>query len=856
MYIMANRERLKSHIKFIIKYLKISIVLISISFLFLFIYGDLKKTHPAPRRINLLKNQIIGVFSDTRKTIHEIFFRLEKTSGLFFCLEPAIPKIHLVLNKKNGSIFKYQLENHQVDAWAGMNKMGGLAENEWIKGNLFFENLKVDAKIKSKGDRLIHRDIQKPSIRLKLNQEVPSLPIWFDLQNPVIRNGISENLWLSICKNEGLLVPEHRHIKLGINEKDYGIYDLYENIGVDFLERNNQKAGVILELDELFGFDFNTSSRAIHVIDEFKLPLKAKIKAVDTWINFVSGKQPLDQTFDINKLGIFYASIALCQTLHGSALKSMRLYFNPYKELFEPIPYDGHYGTITHFTMPHELVNNNSWISKSDSLFFHLVFNKKNENFLKEYYKHCVRFSTVAYVNSTIKKVGSNLDQLQKNLDYYLIGEDQIWQEGIKPSVIQWRKLLIENRTKLENSLNLLDYTLFWLPSEKNPNIYSLHLGSDSIFLFPFDSIILNLPKSKMRICGTGVHSSRNRTNSLYRVSDLADVAAVNQKGQAYLWIGSIKKQIAYKTYFPFYKQKKSVDYIQNKFTRSNFDFQNNDTFVISNFLLVDIQDTLSLSGKTLIFKGLSGIKFSKGFLQLNDVQFISDSNVGFVSIDSCSVTMRDVLFKKLGSLSIVSLLDASCLVFNSIIRGSRVRFENCVAEDNLNIVNSTAILGNFSFLNASADAFDSDFSKGSIDSLFFENVGNDGFDVSGSDYKVRYISGIRCKDKVVSVGENSRIKVSHLYSYQSSISVNNKDGSSLLLDTLFSRKSPVLLAVFRKKRRFGNPITRINYQNSFGKLLIEEGINVHLGSKILAGNIADVEGLLYGSMFGVKSIR
>ena len=52
----------------------------------------------------------------------------------------------------------------------------------------------------------------------------------------------------------------------------------------------------------------------------------------------------LEQVFDVDKLGKFFAIVDLNGTFHATAIKSMRFYYNPITALLEPVPFDGHGG--------------------------------------------------------------------------------------------------------------------------------------------------------------------------------------------------------------------------------------------------------------------------------------------------------------------------------------------------------------------------------------------------------------------------------------------------------------------------------------------------------------------------------
>ena len=88
------------------------------------------------------------------------------------------------------------------------------------------------------------------------------------------------------------------------------------------------------------------------------------------------------------------------------------------------------------------------------------------------------------------------------------------------------------------------------------------------------------------------------------------------------------------------------------------------------------------------------------------------------------------------------------------------VLIENMNGEDALNIVQSNFCLENTTINGTKADAFDSDFSNGSIDKLTFDNIGNDAIDVSGSQVSINNTDILNAGDKGISAGEGSTVTI------------------------------------------------------------------------------------------------
>ena len=103
------------------------------------------------------------------------------------------------------------------------------------------------------------------------------------------------------------------------------------------------------------------------------------------------------------------------------------------------------------------------------------------------------------------------------------------------------------------------------------------------------------------------------------------------------------------------------------------------------------------------------------------------------------------------------------CLsIFNSILKSTILEAENLFnrCEDSINIVRSEGHLSEVNINYASSDALDIDFSNLILENLNISNAGNDCADFSYGNYVVKESKIRNCKDKGISVGEKSDIKL------------------------------------------------------------------------------------------------
>ena len=155
------------------------------------------------------------------------------------------------------------------------------------------------------------------------------------------------------------------------------------------------------------------------------------------------------------------------------------------------------------------------------------------------------------------------------------------------------------------------------------------------------------------------------------------------------------------------------------------------------------------------------------------------------------------------------------------------VEFGGC--EDSLNIIKSYGQLREVRVLNAMADAIDLDFSNLKFDEILAEHAGNDCFDVSGGQYKINKLVGIRCFDKAISAGERSSLWVGKVFVNKADFGIATKDLSYVeIVEANFADVKFCYVAT-QKKQEFGGGFLSINDLNCKGKKLVNDNSYINL---------------------------
>ena len=203
--------------------------------------------------------------------------------------------------------------------------------------------------------------------------------------------------------------------------------------------------------------------------------------------------------------------------------------------------------------------------------------------------------------------------------------------------------------------------------------------------------------------------------------------------------------------------------------------------------------------------------------------------------------------------------------IINSEIYFNDVYIEGAIAEDSINIVNSKGSINSLSINNSLSDALDIDFGTINFDKINCYNIGNDCLDVSGSSITGNTLLGNNVKDKVLSTGEFSIVKIKNLISENSEIGIVAKDASDVVIENALFIKTKLFAAVFKKKKVYlGKTSLKItneisaDIKNFNDLLLTSRNSQLKIADKNYSSNFSSkkIESLMYGNQYGAKTAR
>ncbi len=169
---------------------------------------------------------------------------------------------------------------------------------------------------------------------------------------------------------------------------------------------------------------------------------------------------------------------------------------------------------------------------------------------------------------------------------------------------------------------------------------------------------------------------------------------------------------------------------------------------------------------------------------------------------------------------------------YKSDLEVDHLSIDGTSAEDAINVVHADFVAKNLTITNTRSDAFDGDYVTGKLRQGVFRNIGGDAVDFSGSQYAVSdsIFTGVR--DKAVSAGEQTKIKVAGISVNHSGTGVASKDGSLVeVINSRFENIAHFDLMAYRKKQEYKSAYLSAKSVSSNRKSL---RIVAQKGSKIL----------------------
>jgi hypothetical protein len=805
---------------------------------------------------DLGSSSIHNIAGGTLTTSNSVFELIKKSpkvfSNLIFGVDrnDNIEKIYIDIKFKN---YKKLLKDRETALLEGIGH-----DYQTVKGEVTSNGKKIKSKIRLKGHLSDHwRSKYRMSFRIKLLGKNSLFGFKeFSLHKPSARQHPYDQTFQEIQRNLGNISSEHKYVNLFVNGEDWGIMNIEEHLTKEFLEKQEIKESLIVEFGNEKHDIYKRTVKSLY--DNYRISdpyLNVNILKGDKylkkelyrkWFTYISLEHLKhdNNLYDIDSFSKALLLSLIWNNTHSLFNQNSRYYFNPYNLKLHPITSDQSFFSPIREKLlipkPYEKIIGNSLFNLNFEKNFKAVKSEisKSQEVINKWQDF---FPLDSYISSEILKDNQNM--ISKNFRNYIINPDETDKHKYAFNSIskEQSKFLYDHIFAVHHDNGQID--IYNLTREKII-LSNIYINGKELDSFETTYIEGQDPlKYEPLILKTNLKGFYD--NKIEIKTELNNEKRVFKLGYSMISNGI------------FNPLNKLINLAEHEFLiESNFDEYRikKGTWNIHEPLVID-KDLIIEKGVNLIFRENAYliIKGSLKILGETDNKVVLSSKGGFwkglyvIDADKKSyinnAVFSNVTYLKDGILE----LSGGISFYNSNVEIKNTSFNNSNAEDFLNIVHSNFEIDNVTFSNSLSDAFDSDFSKGTIKNSSFYNIKGDGIDFSGSVVNIINSNFKNIKDKAVSVGEKSSLKISEIYVDSVGVGVASKDGSFVQINnSRFSNYTLNALMSYQKKSHYkkssliGMNIGFDNKENSYsrqknsimtlnGNLVQENEINVDL---------------------------
>ena len=730
-----------------------------------------------------------------------------------------------------------------------------------------FQEKNFSGRVRLKGDRKTHWENRKDSsYKFELDDDVFFMGMnKFSIHKPIMRNYIHEWLFHEMTKELGLIGLNYKFIKTSINGTDRGLYVLEEGFGKELIERSERRNGPIFSMVE----DLSTNTFGNWYQDNTNLEIYNKkywnkkenyelLKTASNKLNnFFLGNEKFEDVFDVEKWASYLALCDLFYTYHGAYVKSVRYYYNPITGKIEPIAFDGHRGrnhpNYNRFNKDYNnqiildyLYNHNDNFFQDEglgwlNLFFLNKDKKLNENFYKLYIEKLELVTSDNFLNIFLDSRKQKIKEINSHIysDYFLFDNLKTRGPGFyyhSKKDLKHRVQTIREKIRTENN-NYPDYIQAGI--ENNNLIIKNYSRQDYASIIVTDLICefsnnysLKKLNSIEKFPLVNFHFEKLK-NDYKKIENKYVKTVINLE---YLKIANFEKCNSINIENLVNKEKYTVN-----LDKINFNYSKKNKKILTNYLdffkkngdnLLLKENTISIDKNIYIPKGFLVVLKSGQKIILKNGAFIYSHSAWSANADEKKISItgdennfgggilisskekksifNNVSFSNLKGLDEKNkkelLVMGSLNFYETNVELTNIKFSNILSEDAINLFRSNFNIQNAKFSKIFSDGIDFDFSKGLGKNLFFENVGGDALDFSGSIVNLSDVNSEFIGDKVLSAGEMSIIEVINIKSSDSFSGIVSKDGSEVKIFNANMERVLYPFSAYLKKAVYDKP--------------------------------------------------
>ncbi len=785
----------------------------------------------------------------------------------------------------------------------------------WVSCSLIFNQESFKAKVRLKGGQLDHFGHEyKWSFKVKMKGEGRVFGMKkFAIQQPFTRGFLNEPVLHWFLNYNGLISLKYFFVAARLNDRDFGVYMIEENMHQYVMVHNKRREGIIFSIndDMLWHSDptkdgdvFSTGQIEYNGNDIEKSAALAEQfnMAKNLFEAFRLGKLRTSEVFDVKKMSMMFAITDLFGHHHATYLYNLKFYYNPITSLIEPICYDNQ--KIHLLEQPKNgldrenkgklcgeyklfAIGRTEKDRKYESFNWHeAIFS--DTNFYTEYFAALKLISSEKYFTDFLdkhqQKIDSNMIILHRSFPTYSFDKET--------EVITQNAKYIRRFLRPKNCLNAYykgfdtitrTVTIAVLNTSTVPlRMKTLRVGKEKLFMAKAVNEQTN-SKESSTIVPQGAELGYHEFTFTVPPDIKWKVKSKNKLKVDYSIFGSTNSVMEVDVLpFPEYNQEvldKDVMRLTSNIRTFDFidiDEESNQINFLNKEITID--RTLHIP-KGYQVNGLPGLKINL----INGAEIISRSPFNFVGNEDSPIlvyssnstgaglliidapeksTFEHVNFIQLSNISNFSIkLPGAITCYRS-----DVTFESCLFKQNvrgddlLNLVNCQFEISDCKFKSVNADAFDGDFVTGKIIRTTFDTIGNDAIDISGSSITISDVLISNVEDKAISAGEASKVLVDRTDVTNVELAFTSKDLSEIIGSEISVTSSKVGFVGFKKKPEFGSATIRVSdlkINDVDVPFLIETGSSAFLdGEEIRSEKLENVKNMLYGKEYGKKSVR
>lgn len=668
------------------------------------------------------------------------------------------------------------------------------------------------------------------------------------------RGSVSEWINHQLEKSLGLISLRYEFVRVVVNGKDLGIYALEEHFDKRMLENNGHREGLIVQARhdgrlKVFGSGKVDSNPAL---------LKQWNHLQTLWKGFRTGEVKTEQIFSVDELAKYYAMADVVNGQHSHFIGNEFFYFNPITRLLQPVgrEWSSPYKKMNDFGLFIQTLDAGATMSTASpqtvTSLHKQVFS--SSEFVAAYFKELRLMSSDTFMDGFLDSIADELAEtkgiLFSEYPHLNMSEDYLY-------VTQG---FIFNYLNANHADKLVGYMTTELGKQG-----TLTLENRAPFPMEISALLVNEDRVTLDV---------DLAAFSVKTIDIPNVPKNLSDAKLELIFAVPGLQSGYTTrVFPWGPDEGSaVNTYPLIDGGDDIAAQQGDNYVLSNpgGTLQISSNLIVPAGKTLRVNAGTSLDIIKGatIVSYGPVHFegTSDQPINVFSSDETGQglivlgaprksILKHTKFEGMRSYqSSTWSVSAAVLFYESDVEIFNGTFANNKSEDGLNIVRSKFEIKDSLFQGTQSDAFDSDFSSGTVDATKYVDLGNDAIDTSGSQLTIANIHIIAAGDKALSIGERSTMVGAGIIIEDSAVAVTAKDSSIFTLSDLAIESSDVAFALYNKKPEFGvasGDVTNLTLRGAKKDHLIQVGSQLSLDNKIIKGDLADVEELMYGAVYG-----